>query len=114
MARLQLAPQSALDTGLNATYTQATIDGVFIAPGDLLHVKNTSGATTVVTLQTGRTVSGKAVADTTVSIATANERFIGGLGADLYAQESGADVGRVYVDFSTYAAGVVAACIRQP
>lgn len=89
MARTVLAVQSVTRSGLNATYTAATVDGhAFDNTTEkvFLHVKNQNAGTIVVTIQTPITVDGLAVPDRTVSIPTASERFIGIFPKEFYSQ----------------------------
>jgi hypothetical protein len=109
MARTALAAQEIPDTGLDPVYTAANADGHSVETRTLLHVKNGSGAPINVTVVTGGTFGGKAVADTVVAVPAGDDRFIGDLRADLYAQPSGADAGHVHVDFSAVAGVTVAA-----
>ena len=112
MARTQLAAQTADVDGLTPVYTAANVDGHWVLPGDIVHVKNGGGGAITVTAVTGATKGGLAVADSPVSVPAGQERMIGGLRADVFAQESGTDAGRVYIDFSAVASVTVAA-IRQ-
>ena len=72
-------------------------------PGDgdtVLHIKNGSGSSINVTIQTGGTFEGEAVADKVVAIAAGAEKLIGRFRPALYNQPAGADGGKVLVDFS--------------
>jgi len=114
MVRSALAVQQAVDEGLAPAYTAANVDGHSIpGTGDIvLHVKNTNGAPMNVTVQTGGTLVGEPVTDKVVSVpATTGDRIIGRFNAALYNQPSGADAGKVYVDFSAVT-GVTIAAIR--
>lgn len=111
MARSALATQMVVDTGLNPVFTAANVDGHSLdGDGDVvLEVVNGGGASINVTIQTGGTLVGKAVADTVVAIAAGERRHIGRFRSDLYNQPSGPDVGRVLVDFSAVTSVTVAA-----
>lgn len=111
MARTVLAAQAISDAGLEPAYTAANADGHAIDAAAILHVKNGGGAAIDVTIVTGGTFAGKAIADTVVNVPAGEERFIGGLRADLYAQPAGAadSPGKVLVDFSDVTTVTVAA-----
>ena len=109
MVRTALGAQVAIDTGLTPAYSAANVDGHSVEPGVLVHVKNGGAGTCTITVPTPGTVRGKAIADTTIAIPAGQERMIGGLVADLYGQLTGADEGRVYVDFSVVTSVTVAA-----
>jgi len=111
MARTELVAQNVTDSGLAAVYTAANVDGHWIEPGDIIHVVNGAGASINVTLVTGGTFRGKAVSDTVVAVVNGTSKFIRVNQADLYAQPSGADEGRVYVDFSSVTS-ITVACLR--
>jgi hypothetical protein len=103
MARSALAPQTVSVAGLTPAFTAANVDGHSIVHnGDPLYleVKNASGAPVTVTVQTNA-VSGRALADDTISVpATTGDKVIGPLDPDVHVVQSGADKGKVYVDFS--------------
>lgn len=111
MARTALAAQQVTDSGLNATYSAANVDGHSI-PGDgdgILHVKNGSGSSINVTIQTPGNVGGNAVADRVVAVPAGGERFIGPFDATAYNRAIGdTDGGKVYVDFSAVTTVTVA------
>jgi len=93
MARAELASQNTSRAGLNATYTPATADGHAIDNASakaILHVKNGSGVSTVVTIPTPNTVDGLAVTDLTVSIPAGEDRFIGPFPKGVYNQDDSA------------------------
>jgi hypothetical protein len=114
MARTALAAQTADPDGLiSPVFSAANVDGHWVDPGDLLIVRNTNGATRTVTVVSGATFGSLAVADVAVVVpATTGEAIIGGLRADVFAQPSGAQAGKVYIDFSAVT-GVTVAAIRQ-
>lgn len=113
MARTQLAAQVADVDGLTPVFTAANVDGHWIDPGDILIVRNTNGADRDVTIVSGGTLGGLAVADSVITVpATTGEKMIGGLRADVFAQPSGATEGKIHVDFSAVT-GVTVAAIRQ-
>lgn len=111
MARTALAPQTIVDEGITPAFTAANVDGHSI-PGDgdhWLEIKNTNGAPVNVTILTGGTLMGEAVADKVVSIpATTGDKIIGPFPPALYNQADGL----VYVDFASVT-GVTAACFTK-
>lgn len=109
MARTALVAQEITDTGLEPVLTAANAEGHSVNPGDILEVVNGAGAPINVTLVTGGTYRGKAIADTVVAVTNGERRLIRVGGSDLYAQPSGADQGEVYVDFSAVTSVTVAA-----
>ena len=117
MARTELALQSTARTGLNPTYSAATVDGFGINNASeqvILHVKNGNAAACTVTIQTPKTIDGLALPDLTVSVpATTGDRFIGPFPKALYNQVSVTPAidEAVYVDFSIQAS-VTAAAIK--
>ena len=64
-----------------------------------LWIDNQNGATCNVTIQTPKTVGGLAVAEQTVAIPTTQAALIGPFAPGIYNQPSGADQGKVYVDY---------------
>lgn len=100
MARTALAEQNIVDTGLIPAYTAANVAGHSCSPGTFLHVKNGSGASINVTVQTGKEVEARAVADDVIAIAAGAEKMIALTDTDLLARPAAPDRGKVYVDFS--------------
>lgn len=102
MARTAITIQSPVVAGIVPTYEAANADGhMFTNTGtEILHIKNGSGSSINVTLQTGLTIDGLAVADRTVAIAAGAEKMMSGLATQYYNQTSGADAGKVYIDLS--------------
>ncbi len=83
-----LASQKVVRTGLAPTYAAATGGGDTFTPGQnlFLHVKNASGASITVTLDTPGTTSGLAIDNPAVSVpATTGDRMIGPLSGSLFA-----------------------------
>lgn len=103
MPRTDLTPQDVVDEGLTPVYTAANVLGHMI-PGDggvIIQVKNTSGSPINVTVQTGGTLLGEPVTDKVIAVpATTGDKLIGPFPPALYNQPSGADAGKVYIDFS--------------
>jgi hypothetical protein len=83
MAASTLTPQQVSDSGLQATYTAADVNGHTFVSGanKVLHVKNGGGAPITVTITTPGAVGGLAIADRTVSVTNATDKFIGPFGS---------------------------------
>lgn len=111
MARGLLTVQDVLPTGITPSYTQATVDGTSFANVGLpilIHIKNTSGSSTVVTFQTPGKYQGETITVRTVTVpATTGDKMISFFPPDVFNQTDGT----VYIDFSTYAAGVTIAAL---
>ena len=103
MARTALAPQTVTVAGLTPAFTAANVDGHSIVyNGDPLYleVKNASGAPVTVTVATND-VGTRALADDTISVpATTGDKVIGPFSEELHVVQSGADKGKVLVNFS--------------
>lgn len=114
MARGLLTVQFPDRAGITPSYAQTTVDGTaFPNVGGvlLLHVKNSSGSISVVTVQTPGKVKGETITVRTVSVpATTGDKMIAFFPPDIFNQADGT----VYVDFSTYAAGVTVAAFLVP
>lgn len=110
MARTSLTPQQVVTSGLEATYTAANVDGHMFAPGEsrMLHVVNGGGSSINVTVQAEYTRDGLALPDRVVAVPNGEDRFIGPFDRETYAQRSGNDRGKVYVDFSAVTSVTVA------
>lgn len=112
MARGLLTVQNVLQTGVTPSYTQATVDGTSfpnVGLPILIHVKNTSASASVVTFQTPGKFKGETITVRTVSVpATSGDKMISFFPPDVFNQSDGT----VYVDFSTYAAGVTIAALQ--
>jgi hypothetical protein len=82
-----LATQEIPVTGLQATYSAVSASDTFV-PDDrtFLNVKNAGGSPDVVAVVTPRTAAGGlAIADVSVSVTNAQERFIGPFPAEHFA-----------------------------
>lgn len=103
MARTDLTVQTIAVGGLNPVTEAANVDGeMFVNTGkEFLQVINGAGAPINVTLVTGKSVDGLAVADRVVAVTNGQSRLIGPLSTDLYNQPGPTDAGKVYVDFSS-------------
>lgn len=105
MARAQLVPISPSLEGTLVTYAAPTADGDAARPGTILHVKNAHTVPTVITLVTGGTVDGLAVADPTITVANATEKLIV-IPGGVYPQTTGATKGQVHIDYSVIDAAI--------
>lgn len=114
MARGVLTVQPVLSTGTVPSYTQATVDGTsFPCAGGVLlvHIKNSSGSISNVTFQTPGKAKGETITARVVAIpATSGDKMISFFPPDIFGQPDGT----VYIDFSTYAAGVTVAAFSIP
>lgn len=110
MARTALTAQATSTAGLKPTYAAANADGHMFTPesGRVLHVKNGGGSPITVTVQAEVSLDGLVLPDRTVSIPTSEERLIGPFAGAVYMQRTGANKGKVYVDFSAVASVTVA------
>lgn len=115
MARTALTVQTIVPAGLVVALAAANADGhKFLNRGDeYLEVVNGSAGSIDVTVQTGKTVGGRAVADDAVAVDAGDTAKIGPWDEDIYNQPSGADAGMVYVDFSDVA-DVTVGAFRLP
>lgn len=97
MARSALTLQTVAKTGIVPSYAAANADGnSFANDGNtVIHVKNGSGSSINVTLQTPGTVDDLAVTDRVVAVAAGAEKMIGPFPPGIYNQS-----GSVYVDYS--------------
>jgi hypothetical protein len=87
MARSELTVQKVLSSGLNVTYTAATVDGEAFnnASEDVIvHIKNGGGGACVLTVQTPAQQDGLDVAERTVSVPAGEDRFVGPFRRSIY------------------------------
>lgn len=104
MARVQVATQKIVGPGLAPALTAPTVDGDSIESGQVaVMVTNASGAPINVTAQTPATQDGLAIAEQIVAVAAGATKLIGPFPRSTYGQPSGADRGRVYIDYSAQA-----------
>lgn len=94
MATVALTVQQVSRSGLDVTANKTTVvtANTYTFQNDgrtKLYVKNATGSTCVVTVATPNTVDGLAVADRTVSVATAKEFFIGPYPPEIYNDDNG-------------------------
>ena len=113
MSRTELTVTEIERTGVDAAATleAANADGEkFLNDGKtFLEVLNTNAATCTVTAVSTRTIDGLAVADLEVAVEQNERLFIGPFPRDTFNQPSGADAGRVYVNFSAVTDVTIAA-----
>lgn len=102
MARQAIAVQGISENGLNMAMSAANADGhMYPNSGkEKVRVANGSGASIDVTIQTGATYRGLALADKVVAVPAGETRFIGPFDRATYNQPTGADAGKVYIDTS--------------
>lgn len=89
MARTQLSVQKILSSGLNATYTAATVDGeAFNNAGEdvIIHIKNGGAGAVQLTVQTPMQQDGLDVAERTVSVPAGEDRFVGPFQRSIYSK----------------------------
>lgn len=104
MARVSVTTQKIVATGLAPAMTAPTVDGDVIDSGaTAVYVTNASGGSINVTAQTPATQAGLAVAEQIVAVAAGATKLIGPFPKGTYGRPSGADVGRVYIDYSAQA-----------
>jgi archaellum component FlaG (FlaF/FlaG flagellin family) len=98
MARTALAVQQMTSSGLNVAMTAANVDGHSVPWSKHMHlrVKNGGGSPITVTPAIAIAVDGQSVTAKTVTVPAGEERSIGNLPPDVYAQSDGA----VYFSFS--------------
>lgn len=110
MARTVLSTQTIVRTGLVPTLVTPDASGAILPAGNHLMVKNASGGSINVTLETPETRAGLAVADQVVAVANGATALIGNLPASTFVRPDGAsDPGTIYVDFSSVTSVTVAA-----
>lgn len=115
MARTALSREDVARSGLAATYTSAIADGHQFANDGrtFIHVKNTSGGTVDVTVQTPGTVHGLAVEELVVTVpATTGDVMIGPFPPGVFNQPS--DSPYVYVDYESTSGVTIAVLHLTP
>lgn len=114
MARNVLtAAQPTID---GATYAFTAVDstpgnGDAALPGTILLIDNGSGSSLTVTIVSGGSVEGLAVADYTVTVAAGAKRAILVPGGPTWVQPTGTTKGRVHIDYSS-ATTITRAAVR--
>lgn len=103
MARVSVATQAIVKTGVVPALTAPTVDGDIIDTGRVfLEVNNGGGASITVTVQTPVQVDGLDLSELIVSVAAGVTKRIGPLSPSTFARPAGgADAGRAYVDYSS-------------
>jgi hypothetical protein len=114
MARISLTTQAVTEAGVSAAFTATTSDGEIVDVGDglTLVVRNGSGGSVTVTVQTPGTHYGLAIPEVALAVAAGGCGFIA-LNPRLFRQTAGADAGRAYVNVTGFAATVTAAVIQR-
>ena len=102
MARTVLSPVLPVVAGTPITWTAPTTEGDAIRPSAVLMVRNGGAAAITLTLVTGATAGGYAVADQTVNVPAGGEVAVGPFPA-VFPQLSGPTAGFVHVDYSAVA-----------
>ena len=116
MARVSQTTQVATYPGLLPNHTAPTVDGdiVDVDSKTFLSVINGGGAPINVTVVTPEVVDGDlAIADRVVAVPVGTTPKLIPLSSNHYKQQSGADAGRAYVDYSAIAS-VTRAVVRLP
>lgn len=105
MARTLVAPQAAGPAGTKIAYTAPVIDGDAVPPGCRVIVRNGSAAPVDVTVVTGGSANGYAIADVGPTSIPAGEDWVFGpfTPRDVFVQPSGAEAGRVHINYSAVA-----------
>jgi hypothetical protein len=113
MARISLTTQAATPGGIEATFTTATSDGEIVDVGDnlTLVVRNASGVSTTVTVQTPLQVDGLDVDEVALAVAAGAAGFVA-LDPRLFRRSSAPDAGRAYVNCSPQTSVTVAVVQR--
>jgi hypothetical protein len=104
MARVDVTTQTIVASGLTPLLTAPTVDGDVIDSGNVaVMVTNGSGVSINVTAQTPAQQAGLDVSERIVAVPAGATKLIGPFPRGTYGRPSGADVGRVYVDYSAQA-----------
>lgn len=102
MARTTLTAQKIVRTGLVPTLVTPDASGAILPAGTILVVKNGSGSSINVTVETPETRAGLAVTDQVVAVAAGATEYIGNFPASTFVRPlGGSDPGVIYVDFSS-------------
>lgn len=114
MARVTVAAEALPRAGLVPTMSAPVADGDSVPWGSryVLVVDNADVSGITVTVQTPKTVDGLAVAENAIAVAAGNRAYIP-LDAESFRRATGADIGRVYVDYSAVA-NVTRAVLQVP
>lgn len=111
MARTDLTVQEVSDDGATVAFEAANVDGNMVTNrGDVaVLIHNASAGAITVTVPTPVTVGGRAVADDTHSVAAGTYLLVGEWDEGTHNQQSGADAGKVYINYSAVASVTVLA-----
>lgn len=102
MARVSVSTKLVVRTGLDPALTAPTVDGDVIDAGLVaLMVTNAAGAPINVTAKATAVQDGLALSDNITAVPAGATRLIGPFPARSFGRLSGADVGRVYIDYSS-------------
>lgn len=112
MARVSLARQQLVDTGLLAAYSPAATEGHTVENNGkmILHVRNAGEEDITVTILSGYVRNGLKLADRVVTVGTGKSVFIGPFNTEIYNQTDGG-AGQIYVDYSAVENVTVAAIL---
>jgi hypothetical protein len=101
MARVSVTTQPVVRTGLNPALTGPTVDGDIIDAGRVaLWVDNASAGSVSVTVQATASQDGLDLQNLVVAVPAGERRLIGPFPQRTFGRSTGADAGRVYVDYS--------------
>jgi hypothetical protein len=105
-----ITPTNLLDTGVTQALAAASGDGhKFVNNGkEFVVITNDYTATVTLTVVTGGTAGGHPIADVEVTMAAGATKLIGTFKPEIFNQTSGADAGRVYLNWSAEVTGTVA------
>lgn len=102
MARTTLTVTQLTEAGVALpSATAGTADGHVFSNdgGTILEIKNNNASTRVVTIQTGGTYKGRGLDDQTISLTTGQTKHAGVFEPSVFNIPTGADKGKVYIDF---------------
>jgi len=88
--------------GLTPVFAAANVDGHVLDPDSYIEVINGAGAPINVTIETGGTLAGLALADVVVVVAAGARAKIGGFDRRAFCRPTGvSDADKIYVNFSS-------------
>lgn len=102
MARTDVTVGEISRAGIAETLIPAIVDGHMFLNGGDVHavILNTDVAAKTITFITPRTVHGLAVGDLAITLNQNDRKKVGPFPPDTFNQPTGADAGKVYVDYS--------------
>lgn len=108
--RDSITPTSLSHSGVAQSLSAASGDGhKFANTGEeLVVVANDYTETVTMTVQTGGTVGGLAIADVTVALTAGQTKLVGPFNRTIFNQPGGSDYNQVYLDFNAAVTGTVA------